>query len=891
MTASLEIVQTVPLVAPNPPANERFFSSVEAGERVDGIFLPFHQMRSTTDDPNEDRYDWGIGDFVSAYDAVDFAAAMRFHILQLLPTVWSAAFNSPYSVLSPQALDPEYLGIPALLNELEAGEIHVAAARQFVREQNEAIRQLRDAAEIDHDGIKALKLAAMRPVWAAFRQRRQHPLYHEFERFRQATKAWLEDDILFFLLKQEYMAKDPERGWDWRVWSRYEPGISERDSIALIRTRERYREDILLHSFIQFVLERQWRAFVSYSTQRQIRLMMDIPFAPADARVWRQPEMVSMGARESGYQRIEVQGVPGKKETPLGQIWQFTVYDYSDPAAIRYIHEVFLSYRQRGVSYIRIDHVPGYYQVYVFRQDVNQEFTLERLGIYEEINSIREQALAQGTDAARWEAAVKARALIIANLLHPREGSPRLPSEIIELTFNSDGSLRTEGNMVMVGRQLTEEEFNRRRQQKSLWHLQWQTEDKIFCDQPFWEFLRLTPNKRAEDDGFTKTWLFSEDDREPPQPTDSIRIAYYRLGPGEAMLHDFDRFAQEYGMVVVLETLGNVTDEMLASSQRPGGYPLIPVIWGLEERGRYYPAKFKRHDCATVGVHDSYGTLVAWRLLSREDKSKLLHLFWPEKNAEALEIYTGELKPEVNEMILQMVYAPHTIFKTFDSARTPAIVILQLLDIFMLGDEYRLNFPGERNSWKRRMPPDLSLPALLAAARGQADSERAQAGIAMLRRLQQARSAIPMAKVDQQDAIVGMKPNIPLGSLQVRQLDATKTTRTAPFLIDVYTRGEPEDVSIVFLNLHGKEFIRVPLQKMDGQKGITAGITNWMICPRPYREGVYRYRIEMTRRDGSRESSETGLLVAVSQRRNLNYLSPDYALVDIADYRFSGDSP
>ncbi len=888
--ASFEIILTAPLVAPNPPASERFFSPVEAGELVDGIFLPFHQMRSTTDDPNEDRYDWGIGDFVSAYDAVDFAATMRFHILQLLPMVWSAAFNSPYSVLSPQALDPEYLGIPALLNELEARGINVASARQFVREHSDSVRQLRNTAEIDHSSIKNLKLAAMRPVWAAFHQYRQHPLYQEFERFRQETRDWLEEDILYFLLKQDYMAKEPAIGWDWRVWSRYEPGISERDSTVLARAGEQHREDILLHSFIQFVLERQWQAFVSYSTRRNVRLMMDMPFAPADARVWRQPEMVSMGARESGYQRIEVQGVPGKKETPLGQIWQFTVYDYNHPAAIRYIHDVFLSYQQRGVNYIRIDHVPGYYQVYVFRQDVNEEFTLERLGIYGEINALREQALAQGAEEAKWEAAAKARALIIASLLQPREGSPRLPPEIIELAFNNDGSLRTEGNMVMVGRKLTEAEFSRRQQQKSLWHLQWQTEDKIFRDQPFWEFLRLTPNKRAEDDGFTRTWLFPEDDREPPRPTDSIRIAYYRLGPGEAMLHDFDRFAQKYGMVVVLETLGNVTDAMLASSQRPGGYPLIPVVWGLEESGRYYPAKFKRNDCATVGVHDSYGTLVAWRLLGWEDKLKLLRLFWPEKNTEELELYTGELKPEVNAMILQMVYAPHTIFKTFDPARTPAIVVLQLLDIFMLGDEYRLNFPGEQNSWKRRMPPDLSLPGLLAAARGQAGSERAQAGIAMLRRLQQARSAMSIVKAGQEDAIVGMKPNVSLGSLQVRQLHATKLIKTAPFLLDVYTRGEPRDVAIIFLNLQGEEFIRVPLQKMHGQKGITAGITNWMICPRPYREGVYRYRIEMTRRDGSRELSEIGLLVAVTRRRNLNFLAPDDALAEIERFRLSGNS-
>src|SRR5512143_478886 len=111
---NLDVLQTAPEVAPSLSLAEAFVSPVRVGGLVDGIFLPFHHMRSTTADPLDSRYDWGIGDFVSARDAVDFVAWMGFHILQLLPIVWSAAFHSPYSVLSPRAMDLEYLGIPDL---------------------------------------------------------------------------------------------------------------------------------------------------------------------------------------------------------------------------------------------------------------------------------------------------------------------------------------------------------------------------------------------------------------------------------------------------------------------------------------------------------------------------------------------------------------------------------------------------------------------------------------------------------------------------------------------------------------------------------------------------------------------------------------------------------
>ncbi|MHC1742806.1 MAG: 4-alpha-glucanotransferase [Syntrophobacteraceae bacterium] len=885
----LDVLLTVPELTPSLPEARCFVSPVRVGGLVEGIFLPFHHMRSTTADPFDSRFDWGIGDFVSARDGVDFAASTGFHILQLLPIVWSAAFHSPYSVLSPQAMDLEYLGIPDLINRLQAEGMDVGLLREDVGDRHEAIQSLRDGDEIDHEAIWQLKAEVMERVWAVFRQQRELPAYGDFEAFREANRDWLVDDILYFLLKQEYMAKNPEIGWDWRVWSRYEPGIGERAPAALARARDRHADGILFHSFIQFVLYRQWHSFVAYATGRGVRIMMDMPFAPADARVWQKPEMVSMGGPETGYQRIEVQGVPGKKETPLGQIWQFTVYDYGRSASLDYIRSVFLAYRALGVTYIRIDHVPGYYQVFVFRQDVDEAFTLERLGVFDAIKEIREQALESGTEEARLDACHRVRALIIDALLHPGEASPRFPRDVLDLMFDEEGALLTDGNLVMVCRKLNGEEFGLRQQKESPWHFQWQTEDRIFRSQPHWQFLRITPNRRAGDDGFTCEWLFPDDPAEAPNPTDSIRIAYYRTGPGEAILYDFDRFAQESGMVVVLETLGNVTDKMLASSRRPGGYPLIPVIWGLEEWGRYYPAKFERNNCATLGVHDSYATPVAWRLLRHEDKGKLLRLFWPGRSEEELESYLEELKPDVNAMILKMVVAPHTVLKDFEPERIPAMVVLQLTDVFMLEDAYRLNFPGEQSSWKRRLPRDLWLPELLAAARGVRSSDRARDGVALLRRLEWARHATPLTETADDDVKVWVKPETAAGSLQVRRLNGDGDGRTAPFWVEVFSPSTVLLASILFLDKLGDEIDRLPLEKLPGEGALPEGVAHWAVWLLPRQEGVHRYRIELTREDGRSQRSEVGLLVAVEHQRSLNFLDPDDALSDIEAFRL--DSP
>ena len=881
----LDVLDTIPEVAPSQPKHECFISPVRVGGLVDGIFLPFHHMRSTTVDPSDSRYDWGIGDFASARDGVDFAAAMGFHILQLLPIVWSSAFHSPYSVLSPQAMDLEYLGVPDLINGLENEGMDVEPLRELVRERYETIQSLRDSNEIDHEAIWQLKLQTLRRVWSAFSQHRDLPSWREYEAFREANRDWLVDDILYFLLKQEYMARDPEIGWDWRVWSRLEPGISERLPAALARARDRHHDGILLHSFVQFVLYKQWETFVAYATKRGVRIMMDMPFAPADARVWQYPEVVSMGGPETGFQRIEIQGVPGKKETPLGQIWQFTVYNYEAAESLDYIRSVFQAYRRLGVTYIRIDHVPGYYHVFVFRQDVDEEFTLERLGVFDAIQEMREQALEIGTEEAQQEACRRVRELILDALLHPGEASPRFPRDVLDLLFDEDGSLLAEGNLVMVCRKLSGEEFVQRQRQESSWHFQWQTEDRIFRNQPYWQFLRITPNRRADDDGFTSEWLFPEDPDEAPRPTDSVRIAFYRTGPGEAILHDFDRFAQENGMVVVLETLGNVTDKMLASSKRPGGYPLIPVIWGLEEEGRYYPAKFERNNCATLGVHDSYATPVAWRLLKREDKEKLLRLFWPERREEELEESLDELKADVNAMILKMVVAPHTVLDDFEPERTPAMVVLQLTDIFMLEDAYRLNFPGEQSSWKRRLPRDLWLPELLAAARGVRSSDRARDGVALLRRLKWAREATPLPETEHEGVAMWVKPETAPGSLQVCRLERGGDRETAAFYIEVIGSSAAVRASILFLNRFGDEIGRAPLERLPSETALPADLAHWAVWLQPHQEGVHRYRIELTREDGILHQSDVGLLVAVGRRRSLNFLDPDDALNDIEAFR------
>ena len=92
---------------------------------------------------------------------------MGYHVVQYLPLTYSAAGNSPYSVLSRLMLDPLYAGIPAALRMFEAEGMEVPGMDAFLEQHAEEIERLNQGDQIDHEAETQLKRGALLLMWRA----------------------------------------------------------------------------------------------------------------------------------------------------------------------------------------------------------------------------------------------------------------------------------------------------------------------------------------------------------------------------------------------------------------------------------------------------------------------------------------------------------------------------------------------------------------------------------------------------------------------------------------------------------------------------------------------------------------------------------------------------
>ena len=839
-----------------------FFSPVDAARLVDGIFLPLHHIRS--------REDWGIGDFATAKKAIDFSRAMGFHFIQFLPVTYSAAFHSPYSVASSRALDPEYASVTAVLTWLQAAGIQALDAHAFIEAHAADLDELRRSDHIDHERITQLKLDGLRLIWDVLRQQPDSPPYREFQAFLDRHQDWLSDHMLYLELKKEFLERNPATGWDWRTWDRFEPGLAAREPAALERARQRHAEDILFASFVQFVLDRQLQELVEYGRSNQVFLMLDMPFSPPDADIWIDPERVGL-KRENGYQRSETQGVPAKKENPVGQNWQFTAYDWSHPGAIEFFLELFRITQERAV-YVRVDHVLGLYRLYMFRQDVKETLTLERLGLYAPIQVVRRRALEENTDEAKNRAVWEVSQLIEKTLADP---ASELPRDVIRALFDETGRVRRGGNMIAVARKVPLEKYGEQLPADSVWQRWEQAEDLIFENQPLWDYIRLSPNERAQDQGFLWQYLFPDNDIPGPLPTDSLRPAYYRLSPGEKILAALMHLAQECGTILILETLGTVPDEIDNSTCRLAGYNYIPVIWGLDRSSRYHPTRFIRNAYATFSVADSESLQATWLGLQPEVKWPLLREFFPGVPDHELAWHADSLTPEVHEKLLSMVYAPREIYPEIAPENVPLMTVIGLHDAAGYSDEYRLNRPGEAGQWVIRFPDEVAIEHLLTSALGGISTPKATQVVELFRKLQEARKR-RVAPVDAGAVrLLRVRPDVEKKVMQIREIG--QDGRAKPFYVEASVQGQPAKVELVVTDSEGDE-TRFAMQPVQFESGGVSGVTWWGAALEPRRVGNYTFRVEIASVDGTIEASKAGYLFTVPEGADLNPLSPDYFL-------------
>ncbi len=283
----------------------------------------------------------GIGDFgPAAYEFVDFLAAARQGLWQVLPIGPVGFGNSPYSSTSAFAGNPLLISLERLADYdwIDHGEL----------------AGLLDAAgAVNYDEVRCLKMPLLATAARKFLRFAPHGQRARFDRFCKENAWWLEDFVLFDALR-ELHAKD-----NWNQWPRE---LARREPEALAGARNELAEPLAIGRAIQFAFWEQWHALRRYCAQRSIRVAGDLAiFVNYDsADVWTGPQVCRL---KENLDPEVVAGVPPDAFSATGQRWGNPLYQWEKMREHGYRWWISrMRWAIQTCDYIRIDHFRGFDQ-------------------------------------------------------------------------------------------------------------------------------------------------------------------------------------------------------------------------------------------------------------------------------------------------------------------------------------------------------------------------------------------------------------------------------------------------------------------------------------------------------------------------------------------------
>lgn len=329
-------------------------------KKIAGILAPLFALRG--------KEDLGIGDTAALREFIDWAAAIGFKLVQLLPINETGSDNSPYNAISAVAIEPTTLHLapnwPQDLTPEDFDALVADADLPGLRQRGVNYRQ-----------VKKLKRRMLEKAFANFSAHADEQRQCEFRTFCALESAWLRDYAFFRVLMEENNDSAAWNRWQLqhqkiekaRSWLRDLP----QDRKAALTSRQNF------FCYVQWIAHQQWRAVKMYAEERGVALMGDIPFGVSYYST-------DVFARAEEFVLDWVGGAPPEpyfKDDAFtqrwGQNWGIPLYRWDRMRANNF---QWWRERVRAVRRIfhlcRIDHVQGFYRIYAFpwRPRMNKQF-------------------------------------------------------------------------------------------------------------------------------------------------------------------------------------------------------------------------------------------------------------------------------------------------------------------------------------------------------------------------------------------------------------------------------------------------------------------------------------------------------------------------------------
>lgn len=211
-------------------------------ERMSGIVLHVTSLPSYG----------GVGDFgPEAYAFVDFLAAAKQMLWQVLPLSPTGYGNSPYSALSAFAGNPLLISVERL-----AEEGWIASARLTGLPGHDG--------PADFEGAAKKKLPLIEEAAANFLDHAKDDARSRFQEFCKDNTSWLSDYAAFSVLRRMH---------HYVSWNEWPAKYALRKHDAMTALLNSHGREIAIEEVVQFFFNEQWCALRKYCAERKIRIL------------------------------------------------------------------------------------------------------------------------------------------------------------------------------------------------------------------------------------------------------------------------------------------------------------------------------------------------------------------------------------------------------------------------------------------------------------------------------------------------------------------------------------------------------------------------------------------------------------------------------------------
>lgn len=265
-------------------------------ERLSGVLLHVTSLPSYG----------GIGDFgPAAYSFVDFLAAGKQRLWQVLPLNPTGYGSSPYSALSAFSGNPLLISVERLVEQgwLQPEEIEGLGGHEGT---------------CDFSAVVKRKLPVIEKAAEAFLDRAQGDNRLRFQRFCQDNSSWLTDWAMFSVLRRRF---------DYAMWSEWPAEFAQRQPDAMTSVLNEHSRELAVEQVVQFFFDEQWSALRAHCVERRVKILGDIAiFVSYDsADVWTHPEIFEL---DDQRRPTRVSGVPPDYFSATGQRWGNPLYKW-----------------------------------------------------------------------------------------------------------------------------------------------------------------------------------------------------------------------------------------------------------------------------------------------------------------------------------------------------------------------------------------------------------------------------------------------------------------------------------------------------------------------------------------------------------------------------------